>query len=192
MRRTKRDYKFFRFVFPQKTSVTKKTTTTQDKEVPHNMGKSDLIRASDFNFLMVLGKGSFGKVWLIPSFSPSPYSFTLSSYRILSLSPPEGYAGREERYRRAVRDQDFEEGYHHSGRRRGVHHGRETRVGVVHQAAIFGPTTLLLPNHGSPLFRDGIRERWGFDVSDTTVWQVQRACRCVSDPLQTEQPPTSQ
>ena len=86
MRRTKRDYKFFRFVFPQKTSVTKKTTTTQDKEVPHNMGKSDLIRASDFNFLMVLGKGSFGKVWLIPSFSPSPYSFTLSSYRILSLS----------------------------------------------------------------------------------------------------------
>ncbi|KAL6448320.1 hypothetical protein ACFW04_000341 [Cataglyphis niger] len=48
----------------RKTSVTKKTHATQDKDVPHNMGKSDLIRASDFNFLMVLGKGSFGKVLL--------------------------------------------------------------------------------------------------------------------------------
>lgn len=64
-----------------------------------------------------------------------------------------------------------------------MHDGRETRVGVVHQAAIPGPTALLLPDHGSPLFRDGIRERWGFDVPDTTVWQVQRACRCVSHPL---------
>ncbi|XP_014215424.1 protein kinase C, brain isozyme isoform X1 [Copidosoma floridanum] len=45
-------------------SVVKKPPPSHDKEVPHNMGKSDLIRASDFNFLQVLGKGSFGKVLL--------------------------------------------------------------------------------------------------------------------------------
>jgi classical protein kinase C len=46
----------------RKTSITKKPSITADKDVPHNMGKKDIIRASDFNFLMVLGKGSFGKV----------------------------------------------------------------------------------------------------------------------------------
>lgn len=114
--------------------------------------------------------------------SVDPFLPPLFHYSHLHLTAPKGDAGREERYRRAVRDQDLEEGYHHPGRRRGMHHGRETCFGVVHQAAIPCPTTLLLPNHGSSLLRDGVRERRGFDVSDTTVWQVQRACRCVSDP----------
>ncbi|XP_066261970.1 protein kinase C, brain isozyme isoform X2 [Euwallacea similis] len=48
----------------RKTSITKKPSISQDKDVPHNMGKKDIIRATDFNFLMVLGKGSFGKVML--------------------------------------------------------------------------------------------------------------------------------
>lgn len=46
----------------QKTSITKRPTLPADKDVPHNMSKKDVIRATDFNFLMVLGKGSFGKV----------------------------------------------------------------------------------------------------------------------------------
>ncbi|XP_059607965.1 protein kinase C, brain isozyme-like isoform X2 [Phlebotomus argentipes] len=48
----------------RKTSITKKLPVSTDKDIPHNMSKKDMIRATDFNFLMVLGKGSFGKVML--------------------------------------------------------------------------------------------------------------------------------
>lgn len=49
----------------RKTSISKKIPiSSTDREIPHNMNKRDVIRATDFNFLMVLGKGSFGKVML--------------------------------------------------------------------------------------------------------------------------------
>ncbi|XP_075167474.1 inactivation no afterpotential C [Haematobia irritans] len=35
-----------------------------NKDMPHNMNKRDMIRAADFNFIKVLGKGSYGKVLL--------------------------------------------------------------------------------------------------------------------------------
>ena len=61
-----------------------------------------------------------------------------------------------------------------------MHHGRETRFGIVKQAAVFGAAALLLPNHGSTLFRDGVRQRRRFDVPDTAVRQVQRTRGSVS------------
>lgn len=41
---------------------TRRTAPPPDREVPHNMASADVIRATDFSFIMVLGKGSFGKV----------------------------------------------------------------------------------------------------------------------------------
>ena len=60
-----------------------------------------------------------------------------------------GAVGGAEGHWRAVRDQDPQEGRHHSGRRRRVHHDRETRAGDAGTTAVPCRPTLLLPDHGT-------------------------------------------
>lgn len=66
-----------------------------------------------------------------------------------------GSSGGAARHRRAVRHQNLEEGHHHPGRRRGVHHDREAGVGAGQQASVPGAAALLLPDHGEEVAISG-------------------------------------
>ena len=58
------DYKIqvLELVIIQKIAEIQPKISRQDPLVPHNMKGKDVINAQDFNFLMLLGRGSFGKV----------------------------------------------------------------------------------------------------------------------------------
>merc|ERR1719461_2740378 len=55
-----------------------------------------------------------------------------------------------------------------------MHYGREESFSTVRQTSLSCPSSLLLSNGGQIVFCDGICQ-WGRpDVSDTTMWKVQR------------------
>ena len=124
--------------------------------VPHNMKGKDIIRAQDFNYLMVLGKGSFGKV------SKTVDSRTMLLYASLHYLLGQhccvtGDAGREERNWRALRNQDSEERHHHPRWWYWLHDDREASAGHGTQTAFPSPDSFLLPNYGTKYFLQKIK-----------------------------------
>ena len=93
---------------------------------------------------MVLGKGSFGKV----SFNNRETALLRKGLHLDGNQLIQGLIGGEKGNWWAVRHQNLEEGHHYTGRRCGMHNGRETCTRALEQTAFLGAIAFLFSDDG--------------------------------------------